>query len=261
MRRALCNEWSDKLFDGASEFYWTWSVFLQKNDDDIDLAQGFSVGCPVNDGYAFNNTHDDKKERILNDPRFTVQLPEVPEGKTAVVRLDIHCWEADNNAEAVKKAFTNAAAQKFLQIYEEQQQRQKAALDKFAEWLDDEDDSIIQTLINAGTLSSSTFAVAKDIIGLIGAGVNLLQNSGHDYIGIWRAELFIENLGDRYRYRWRFDDGVEEWWDDEGKIYRWAQFKEYDGSNMLHSKLLLETTNLGVNSLVDPDTLRSDHSL
>ena len=240
LQSATCLRWADKIFDGTSEFYWTWILYQEQGNDYIKISQGFSIGCPINTGYEFNTS--DKKYRGLNDPYFTVELPEVKEGEQRQLHLEIHCWESDGNAATIKKAFSNSGAQKLFDIWNDQQQKRSKTNADFLNWLESSDNSLVTQLISGGFVNSGAISIAKAALPVVKYAIESLKNRAEEYIGVFQANLLIVKNDGIKEYRWTFDNGSENWVKEEGKIYKDADFLEADSRNEIVGKFLIETT-------------------
>src|SRR5688572_14862990 len=96
-----------RVSDAGSEgeFYWTWQAYIQGKGE-TQLAQGFSTKCDIGSGLSFG---PGEAINNLNDPRFTIALPDLNDGEERNVVIDLHCWESDHSSEEVKSVFTNTA--------------------------------------------------------------------------------------------------------------------------------------------------------
>src|SRR5690349_9636296 len=119
---------------GEAEYYWTYQAYYDLDANTMQLSQGFSLGCPLDDGYAFRP--GDTRE--LNDPKFLMKLPELQENQSNVITLDLFLWESDHSTEDTKKVFSNVAAQKLQQVYSDAKQVKQKAQDDFLKWFKDQ---------------------------------------------------------------------------------------------------------------------------
>jgi hypothetical protein len=64
-----CISFSDA--GGEAEYYATYQAYFDLDAHTIQLTQGFSLGCPIDDGYSFRRG----QAKELNDPKFLMKLP------------------------------------------------------------------------------------------------------------------------------------------------------------------------------------------
>ena len=165
LRNVKCLKVSDA--GSASEFYWTWQIFTEKNSQTL-LAQGFSLGCPIDDGYSLTVG----QQRELNDPKFTIEFPEIKEGESNKIALNLYCWESDHSSEEVKKAFTNSSVETLWKIYENQKQNKKKTQEEFLEWFKDSDNDFLNILTASSPSVAGYLAISRAAIPLIKGPLN-----------------------------------------------------------------------------------------
>jgi hypothetical protein len=236
-RMASCQKTGDPGNDG--EYYWTWQV-LSGNNDELAIAQGFSIRPKLDDGIVIRQgeTFQD-----LNDPKFTIELPDVTIGETRKVRLDLFCWEHDvaRDTVAIKRIFTNNALQKLVDLYEYQQVGRQDALKAFGEWLKEDSTDFLTTTefskaIPMVAIASTTLPVLTSIIQL------LSSTKSDDLVGVKQVELFYTKVADRtYLYRWLGDNGIEEVYRDEHPpIWNEFRFERADGRELMVTKCFFQ---------------------
>lgn len=237
--KAHCLASGDGILDNYSEFYWTWSVYSDdKSSDEIQVAKGFSAGCPIDTGYEMNDS--DSNYRELNDPKFTIELPEVANGETKKVRVELQCWESDHSSIDVKKAFSNDALQTMIGIYEKNLATKKQIIDEFYSWIDDDDNQFIEAIVSAGVIDAGYLTIAKSLLPLCKIVYGYIQSNSDDLIGFFAADLFITNTNGKISYKWVFNNGSEYLLDAEGKFYKEATFTQYNNKNSILLNILLE---------------------
>ncbi len=239
MRRFKCLKKSDA--GSMAEYYFTWRCYVDKNENDMDLVQGFSLGCPVDDGYSM--TEGD--QRPLNDPRFTVELPDVAEGENKRVTLDLFAWESDYSTEEVKKLFSNEAAAKLVEIHTSAQKKKNQTREDFLKWVRDDDNGFISDLVDAGVVASSTVTpyvtISKALFNLAGWVFRAVRDNSDDYLGFTRAEIHYTRIGGELLYRWIFNQGAETWlMGEKQKIFQNWRILEADQGNELDAKFLVQ---------------------
>jgi hypothetical protein len=239
MRRAKCLRFSDSGKTG--EFYFTWRAYLP-SDGAIELAQGFSLGCPIDDGYSMAAGDG----RVLNDPRFTVELPNVGPGETKHFVLDMFCWEADHSSEETKRLFTNDAAKKLMQLHKGAEARSRKTRESFLSWLQDGDNDVATSLLSQGLLSpaikTAYESVTSGALKLLDFALDAIKSNSDDYLGTSRSELlYTRDSAGQLRYRWIFDNGIETWFKEEGpKIHQTWRILEANRDNELDCKFLIQ---------------------
>ena len=237
--KAHCLASGDGYLDAHSEFYWTWSVYSDSDSsDDIRISQGFSAGCPVDTGYEMNDDEDSYRE--LNDPKFTIELPEVADGETKKVRIELQCWESDCSSIEVKKAFTNSALQTMIEIHEKNLETKKKIIEEIYSWIDDEDNQFLEAIVAAGVIDAGYITIAKSLLPLFKIVYGYIKSNSDDYIGLFAADLIIKNSGGKITYKWLFNNGSEFWLDAEGKFFKEALFSQYNNENIIMLNILLE---------------------
>ncbi|MDD9932977.1 MAG: hypothetical protein OXT09_05200 [Myxococcales bacterium] len=235
LRNIKCLKQSDKLLDKESEFFHTYRVYIGSADQDVQLTQGFSLGAPIDDGYAL----EEGQQKTVNDPRFTVQLPDVDDGATMRVVLDLFAWESDSaNTEEIKKLFTNEASAKLMEIYKAQDKKKKKTYEKFMDWVQDGDNEVLGALITTGIVASSVVtpyvAVAKAATSILGWALEAARTDGDDPLPYARMEVLIARTDGKLRYRWIFNNGAETWFEEERPWIRGAwRAEEANNDNIL----------------------------
>lgn len=252
MRRFKCLKKSDAGKMG--EYYFTWRCYVDKNEKDLDLVQGFSMGCPVDDGYSMAvGDH-----RVLNDPKFSVELPRVAEGEHKRVTLDLFAWESDFSTEKVKKLFTNEAAAKLVEIYQNAQAGKDQTREDFLEWVFDDDNGFIDDLVNTGVLGASTLTpyvtISKALFKLGGWVFRVVRDNSDDYLGFTRAELHYTRQNGEILYRWIFNNGAETWLSGE-KAEIFQDWRILDGGqeNELDAKFLIQIVESNPNEFLESE--------
>jgi len=223
----------------ASEFYWTFQLFTEEEGGaSSSLAQGFSLGCPVDDGYSLRVG----EQRKLNDPRFTVALPEPVEGETRLVSMDLYCWESDHSSSEVKKVFTNAAAQEIMAIHEQSQANKRKAREEILRWLSSESNEVLQMAMEGAAGVTPYVAMARAAVPLLKWVIAELRNNSDDLIGRSRTELFYAKQDGKLHYRWLVNDGVETWMDqEEAPYFHEHEFLEASGGNHVVASAIYQT--------------------
>jgi hypothetical protein len=247
MMKAKCLRWSD--YGAEAEFYWVYQLYIPNGSGLHVLHQGFSEGCPIDDGYSFR-TND---RRQLNDPRFTVKLPELPDdGPEQRVVLDLSCWEADNATAttSVKALYTNEAAARLWQIYHANNQRVNKTIDDMMDWLDSDGMSVATTVLAAAGAATGGVAtgvaaaikIAPKLVDLVRRLAYLLRDQSDDYMGLRRFELFYAKRKGTYVYRWLMDNGIESTIENQQLPYYRDDvvFEEADRSNKIACKLMFQ---------------------
>ncbi len=252
MRRFKCLKKSDAGKRG--EYYFTWRCYVDKNENDMDLVQGFSLGCPVDDGYSMAVGD----ARVLNDPKFSVELPDVAEGENKRVTLDLFAWESDYSTEKVKKLFSNEAAAKLVEINSSAQQRKDQTREDFLEWVFDDDNGFIGDLVDTGVGTASTLTpyvtMSKALFKLAGWAFRVIRDNSDDFLGFTRAEIHYTRIKGEIVYRWIFDNGAETWLKGEkAEIFQNWQVLEGDQGNELDSKFLIQIVAASPNEFKEPD--------
>lgn len=206
-RIAKCQKSVD--FGSHGEYYWTLQMFMDDEEQSF-LYQGFSTGPEIDSGYSLKPN----EEREVNDPKFTVNLPELRDGEERRVVTDFFCWESDRSSENVKKTFTNQAAECLWKIYEKNKREKKESLKEFEKWVSSRDDNTIASFIEDVTSLTNVMpyvALAKGAVPLVRSGIEVAKNTSDDFIGSNRVELFYKRVGDSYRFRWLANQGIEEY--------------------------------------------------
>jgi hypothetical protein len=220
-----------------AEYYWTWQVYSEDSEKTI-LHQGFSIGCELDDGYKFSQGQE--WPIPLNDPRFTIKLPDLKDGEERRIVTDLFAWESDWSTLEVKKVFTNAAAAELWKIYEAAGKKKKEALKKFEGWLDSSGEGLLEEFgkVASGAKSLIPYlALTKKAIPLIKAAIALVKSNSDDFNGFNRMELFYKKEGDNYKYRWLLNDGIpKDWEEQEEKLYLDLNFMSPSTKNLVVTK-------------------------
>lgn len=204
-----CIRFSDA--GGEAEYYATYQAYFDLDGNSIQLSQGFSLGCPIDDGYSFRHG----QTRELNDPKFLIKMPELQEGQTNVLTLDLFLWESDHSTEDTKKIFSNVSAERLQQVFSDAKQVKKKAEDDFRKWLDGQGLGMLgQIASSLGTAATgaSFVAIAKQVIPLIEWSIELAKSNSDDYIGMIRTEILYRKNGGKYEYRRILNGGAELKW-------------------------------------------------
>lgn len=239
LRSATCIKNSDHVFGDNSEYYWTWLVYSQTEDnEDYNVAQGFSMGCEMDSGYDFNDSNS--RYFRMNDPRFTVSLPEVARGESRKITFELYCWESDNSTIEVKKTFTNYAAEKLLKIWQETDAKKTKTKEEFLKWLEESDNSALAQIISMAQIEANYLKIAKLSIDVIKWAIEIVKTNGDDFIGAKRCDLIISNEAEGIKYRWIFEDGTEKWMTDEEKIFKEISFESASRDNIVNVSALFQ---------------------
>lgn len=102
--------------ESGGEYYWTWQIRSGQLLD-VLIARGFCQGAALDDGYTF----DEGQTRTgIDDPSFTINLPDVENDKERNIRLDFHCFESDHEEDTIriKKLFASPTLEHFIKLYE-----------------------------------------------------------------------------------------------------------------------------------------------
>ncbi|MHC5066540.1 MAG: hypothetical protein ACYTG5_21500 [Planctomycetota bacterium] len=255
LRKAKCKRVSDA--GSESEFYWTWQVYCQEPDHTL-LQQGFSTGCPIDDGYSYEPGF----ERELNDPRFTLELPEIEDAQTVEeanwkkIVFDLHCWESDHSTVEVKKAFSNDAAQILLRLYEEADAKKKQAIKGFEDWLNNSSEDLLTSIIEAAGTTATGGAVkflklGLKVIPLIKAGIEVVKSNSDDFVGRTRTELIYGKVEGKYLYRWIHNKGAEIWIrEEQAPYFAQLEFLEANLDNEISCNAIFQTVHEATTDLV-----------
>lgn len=247
MRRAKCLRYSDA--GHFAEYYFTWRAYVDGTTQ-VQVAQGFSLGCPADDGYSMRNG----EERPLNDPKFTVELPDVAEGETKRFVLDLFAFESDFGTMEVKKAFTNEAAAKVMELAEQANASKDKLLKDFTGWLAS-DNEVVKALVATGVLAASAVvpyvAIATAAVKALSWVVDAIRSNKDDLLGQCRVEILYTKVDGKRHYRWIFNDGASIWKDNEGEpFYQDWRAQEADGGNVIDCRFLVQIVAARPNELV-----------
>lgn len=248
LRRLKCLRFRDA---GAhAEYYFAWRAYMD-GASQVQVAQGFSLGCPADDGYSMR-TGD---ERPMNDPKFTVELPDVDEGKTRRFVLDLFAFESDFGTLQVKKAFTNEAAKKIVDLAEQSKASKDKLLKDFTGWLASGDNEVVKALVTTGVLAASAVvpyvAIAAAALKALTWVVDAIRSNQDDYLGQCRVEIIYAKVKGKRLYRWIFNDGASVWKDKEEEPFHqdW-RIHEADGGNILDARFLVQIVSAKPDQLV-----------
>jgi hypothetical protein len=240
VQRIKCIRFSDS--GATAEYYFTWRAYLG-GAKETQLAQGFSLGCPIDDGYSMK---EGDTRLSLNDPRFTLELPDVQKGETRRFVLDMFCWEADSSSEETKRLFTNAAAKKLMQIYAASEGRSKKTRDDLTKWVKDGNNEVLKALTAVGILSPATILpyelVATAAFKVLDGVLEVLRSNSDDYLGTSRCEVvYTRNADGNLLYRWIFNNGFETWFPQEQPVIHQSwRVDEANRDNELDCKLIVQ---------------------
>lgn len=237
LRNTTCIKHSDGFMGGEIEVYFTYMVYTETNSNTTNLSQGFSLGCPIDNGYSMDE--DKFKYKEMFDPKFSLDLPELNAGEKKKIVVEIYCWEADNSSEDIKKLFTNEAAKKLFEIYTNQGEKNTKTWNEFIDWIES-DNNLITQLVSQGIINTTYVQLAKASIPIVKFAIGMIKNNGDDLISRFKAELQLSHGENGIQYRWIFDDGTEKWLNGEDKIYKDVKFESADGSNELVSNILFQ---------------------
>ncbi|MEM8639586.1 MAG: hypothetical protein AAGG51_12335 [Cyanobacteria bacterium P01_G01_bin.54] len=221
---ARCLKTRDAGNDG--EYYWTWRVLTGANQQQ-SLAQGFSINPEIDEGTRLKEDPDNEQGWVeLNDPKFTIALPEVAAGQEGNVRFELFCWEHDRakDSKAIKEAFTNPALQQLITLHERQQGDRQTANTLFLDWLAGEEAtaavaqtrSAVQEKLATATGSlwavNPVAAIASATVPLLADVTQLLidNHNSDDLVGVKVVDCFYGSTAEGdYHYHWVRDRGRE----------------------------------------------------
>jgi hypothetical protein len=206
-----CISFSDS--GGEAEYYATYQAYFDLDAHTLQLSQGFSLGCPIDDGYSFRRG----QTRELNDPKFLMKLPDLEDGKANIITVDLFLWESDHSTEDTKKIFSNVSAERLQQVYSDAKQVKKKAKDDFKKWLEDQGLGMLSSIASAlgGAATGASFVgISKQVIPLLEWGIELAKSNSDDYVGMIRTELLYRKAAGKYEYRWILNGGAERKWID-----------------------------------------------
>jgi|GEM_PF-2732131 len=216
----------------GGEFYFTYQVYSEAAATLSALTQGFSIGCSIDDGV----TARVGEQVEVNDPKFTIELAEVDEGKTRHVVLDLFAWESNHSTVDVKKIFTNQAAEKLLTLDAQTRENKKKLEDEFFKWLDDSGTGILSDFValTGGSVALPYVELAKKVLPLVRWAIEVVKSRSDRYLGCSRRELFYARESGKLKYRWLLDNGVETWILNETQPYFAPHtFRQDNGDNIL----------------------------
>lgn len=253
-KAARCLKTRDAGNDG--EYYWTWRVLAGTNSQQ-SLAQGFSINPEIDEGTRLEEDEENELGWIqLNDPKFTIELPDVAVGEDGNVRIELFCWEHDRakDSKAIKQAFTNPALQHLIALHEQQQDDSQTTGERFATWLEgDEVAKAVKQMRVAmqnkvKVVTGSVFAlnplaaIASSTVPLLEEVTQLLirNHNSDDLVGVKQIELFYtQTEAGQYCYRWLRDQGLESTLTTEQVEQPTPQeftFRRADGKEVVRSK-------------------------
>jgi hypothetical protein len=236
---AKCIRFTDA--GGEAEYYFTYQAYYDLDANTMQLSQGFSLGCPVDDGYAFSPG----VIRALNDPKFLMKLPELQENQSNVITLDLFLWESDHSTEDTKKMFSNVAAQKLQQVYSDAQQVKKKAQDDFLSWFNEQGMGMLGQVASSlgGAAAGAAFVgVTKQLVPLLEWGIQLVKSNSDDYIGMIRTELLYKKVNGAYQYRWVLNGGAPRNWThaEEAPLEMVTRITEASADNIVDAHTLMQ---------------------
>jgi len=197
-------------------------------------------------------------QRALNDPKFTIKLPEVAEDEEKRVVLDLFAWESDHSTDETKKLFTNDSAAKLMEIYKKANQNKKKTREDFLNWAKNGDNEVLAALIAAGVMAASTVvpyvAIAKAAIKLLNYGIEAIKMNADDYLGFARAEVIYSRKNGRLLYRWIFNNGAESWQKKEKPvIYQDWRILEANRGNELDTRFHIQIVGSNPQDFKEPE--------
>jgi len=216
---------------GDPDYYFTWQVY-QDDDATALLHQGFSTGCPIDEGH----TVAEGQQIPMSDTTFTVALPDVAPGQQTRLWVDLFAWENDADTAMVKKLFTNVAATKLWQLYEQNQMQKQNHIDAFVQWIDEDGMAILQAALTAaGGPTAAVIPIARAVFGLTKLAIQAISEEDDDLIGSVRTELIIaRDPSGRFKYRWITNQGAEVVVDREVEpYYQTPVIRQANGKNVI----------------------------
>jgi hypothetical protein len=244
---ATCLKNYDNFFGGNSEFYWTWTAYHEDTSNNVNLARGFSVGCPLDEGYEMNT--GEKKYRKLSDPRFTIKLPELNVGEEKLLKIQIDCWESDGSTVEVKKAFTNEAVETLFKIYEQQKENKNKAMEGFEKWINDDSNDFLTNLTKIVSVNMDYVVIAKSLLPLFKSVKKSVESNSDDLVGSFSVDLLIKKTTAGIEYFWLFEDGVTKGAKEDDKIFYAYTFREYNDDNVVNVNMLFNIFDINQNIL------------
>lgn len=203
----------DKKFsdfgDNRMELYQTWQLSEMTGLGAAAFSgrQGFTT---INPGDMRLDAGD--RRTMINDPYISHMIEP---GK--VVQLDVHFWESDDaeSTHAVKSTFSDAALSHLLQALEAAGADEKAAKENLKSWIGDNAANIVQAGVGAVAPQLSPIVSAFDLNGLFGSLLNVAQENGDDYHGLYRIIIQTRTNGE-----WRMiaPTGPTQWQTGEGPL-------------------------------------------
>jgi hypothetical protein len=240
IQRMKCIRFSDP--GATAEYYFTWRAYLG-GEKDTEIAQGFSLGCPIDDGYSMA---EGDTRLSMNDPRFTLALPNVQKGETKRFVLDLFCWEADSSSEETKRLFTNDAAKKLMQVYKASEARSKKTKDELTKWVKDGNNPVLNALAAAGVSAPSAVApyevITTAAFKILDGVLAIIRSNSDDYLGMSRSEvIYTRDADGKLLYRWVFNNGFETWFPQEQPVIHQSwRVDEANRDNELDCKLIVQ---------------------
>jgi hypothetical protein len=235
---ATCQLNSGWFLDKDSEFYWTWKFFYDDDEKkEQTIWQGFSLGCELDGGYSFNDSG--LLYKMMNDPEFQIKLPELKEGESKQIFLQLYCWESDQCTDIVKKSFTNTSLENLWEIAKKVDERKDKVKEEFLKWLKDGDNSIVSAIISAGSIDANAIKIARGVLDLGGFAVDLIQSNGDDLIGVNSFVLSIAKKNGQNYYRWTFHNDTGEWQNEKSEIPKTINFQSADAKNIIRTDVRL----------------------
>jgi hypothetical protein len=237
MRKIKCKKF-DQFIENRAEFYFVFRVYSLEPNGFANLAQGFSTGVALDDGYAMR----EGEEQRVNDPRFTISLPPAPIEVEQRMTIEFILYEADHSAENVKKAYTNEAAEKYFALFQQNKMRRKEAMKRFNEWLSVDDGVAKAALdfLSGGNIPLTAVRVGFKVINFIPEA--LVAFDADDFCGRSSIDLMYRNTGSGYEYRWIDEEGIGAYGSNMQPVEKTRLFRNYDLSVKVNADVLFQFT-------------------
>ena len=198
------------IFNPA-DFYFTYSVSVEKNQSETMLVRGFSRGCEIGHGYEMRSG----QQRDFNDPQFIVELPELKKGEEKHVVIDLYCWESAGTSRLIKGYYSNAAVAKLLEIYDKNQENIKKAQDEFLKWFKSAAASAAMLAAPVAGAALPWITLSSKALPLVADGIIAIKKMSDavpdDYVGLNTIHFFYRLENKTIRFRWIVNDGIETW--------------------------------------------------
>lgn len=179
----------------GGEYYWTWQVRTGQLLD-VLVTRGFCQGAAFDDGYRFAQG----ETRVINDPDFIVNLPELENGENRTVRIDFYCFESDDNNDTkrIKKLFSSPTLEHFINLYQGQEITEEKVKKDLSDWLDQS----VSGLFGRVSGSLNFLTAPGNLINLFDTVSSFFTNYD-DLIGYKYLELdYKKTDAGAFRYRW-----------------------------------------------------------